>query len=61
MLLGSAILLTETLETEQENTIKEVLGDVNIYQLSPFISLKVLKTRMDISTRRQILKSLEID
>ncbi|OXU27588.1 hypothetical protein TSAR_000182 [Trichomalopsis sarcophagae] len=51
MLVGSAMLLIEALEDEEENLNKEVLADVNIYQLSGRMALKVLKSRMDISTR----------
>lgn len=51
MLLGSAILLVETLENDEENITNQVLADVNIYKLSPFVALKILKTRMDISTK----------
>ena len=51
MLLGSAILLMETLENEEEDIKKEVLVDVNIYQLTPLTAFKVLKARMDISMR----------
>ena len=51
MLLGSVMLLIEALETEEENEANEILADVNIYQLSPKIVIRVLKNRMDISTR----------
>ncbi|KAL7294373.1 hypothetical protein TKK_0012380 [Trichogramma kaykai] len=51
MLLGSAMLLLEALETEEENVAKEVLADVSIYELSPPLAIKILKHRMDISSR----------
>ena len=51
MLLGSAMLLMDTLENEDENDTKEVLADVGIFKLSPRTVAAVLRTRMDINTR----------
>ncbi|XP_014206211.1 RAD50-interacting protein 1 [Copidosoma floridanum] len=51
MLLGSVILLLEALENADEDVKKDVLADVNIHQLSSQLAIRVLKTRMDISTR----------
>jgi hypothetical protein len=61
MLPSGAILLIETLENEEEKIIIEVLVDVNIHQLSPMIALKVLRNRMDISTRLHGQKSFVIN
>lgn len=52
MLPGSAILLLEALNEEQEeSTTREVLADVNIYRLTARTACRVLKSRMDINSR----------
>ncbi|KAJ8680451.1 hypothetical protein QAD02_016238 [Eretmocerus hayati] len=51
MLLGSAILLLDALESEEESAKREILADVNVFQITPSTASRILRNRMDISTR----------
>lgn len=51
LLLGSTILLMETLEMENEEIVKKTLSDIGVVKMSEETVLMVLKSRMDVSTR----------
>ncbi|KAH0947271.1 hypothetical protein HN011_011032 [Eciton burchellii] len=48
ILIGSAILLRETLSNNNESESIEVLSDIGVYKISPEFALKVITTRTDI-------------
>ncbi|XP_066597447.1 RAD50-interacting protein 1 isoform X1 [Prorops nasuta] len=48
ILVGSAMLLLETLKTSDEETVKEVLADVGVYKMEPKTAVKVLEARTNI-------------
>ncbi|XP_076248930.1 RAD50 interactor 1 isoform X2 [Calliopsis andreniformis] len=48
ILLGSAILLLEALNNNDDVTIKEILADIGVHKMSPELVLRVIKTRTDI-------------
>ncbi|EZA50309.1 RAD50-interacting protein [Ooceraea biroi] len=48
ILIGSAILLRETLSNNDKSASVEVLSDIGVYKMSPEVALKVLATRTDI-------------
>lgn len=47
ILIGSAILLQETLNNNDKNAL-EVLADIGVHKMSPELALKVIATRTDI-------------
>ncbi|XP_053982262.1 RAD50-interacting protein 1 [Hylaeus volcanicus] len=49
ILLGSAMLLIEALNNDDETAGKEILADIGIHKMSPELALKVLGTRTDIT------------
>ncbi|XP_076179818.1 RAD50 interactor 1 [Ptiloglossa arizonensis] len=49
ILLGSAMLLLEALNNNDEVARKEILADIGIHKMSPELALKVLRTRTDIT------------
>ncbi|KAK0173873.1 hypothetical protein PV328_007015 [Microctonus aethiopoides] len=51
VLLGSAMLLIEALDGDNEDAAKEVLAEIGIFTLSPTSALAVLKLRTDIATQ----------
>lgn len=48
ILIGSAILLRETLSNNDKAASVEVLSDIGVYKMSPEVALKVIATRTDI-------------
>lgn len=50
MLLGSAMLLLETLDSS-EDSIVEVLADVGVVKITPYDAMTILKNRTDISAQ----------
>ncbi|KZC07326.1 PREDICTED: RAD50-interacting protein 1 [Dufourea novaeangliae] len=49
ILLGSAMLLLEALDNNDETTAKEILADIGVLKMSPELALKVLGTRTNIA------------
>lgn len=49
IMLGSAMLLVEALNNEDELAGSEILADLGIYKMSPELALKVIGTRTDIT------------
>lgn len=48
-MLGSAMLLVEALNNEDEFAGREILADLGIYKMSPELALKIIGTRTDIT------------
>lgn len=48
-MLGSAILLVEALNDDDEIIANEILADIGVYKMSPELALKVIGTRTDIT------------
>ena len=48
ILLGSAMLLLETLVGDETTGSKEVLADIGVHRMTPELAVMVLKTRMDV-------------
>ncbi|XP_061942142.1 RAD50-interacting protein 1 isoform X1 [Apis cerana] len=49
IMLGSAILLVEALNDDDEIIANEILADIGVYKMSPELALKVIGTRTDIT------------
>ncbi|XP_031841131.1 RAD50 interactor 1 isoform X2 [Nomia melanderi] len=49
ILLGSAMLLLEALNSNDESMGREILADIGVHKMSPKLALKVLGTRTDIA------------
>ncbi|XP_031369551.1 RAD50-interacting protein 1 isoform X3 [Apis dorsata] len=49
IMLGSAILLVEALNNNDEIITNEILADIGVYKMSPELALKVIGTRTDIT------------
>ncbi|KAK2579114.1 hypothetical protein KPH14_001285 [Odynerus spinipes] len=48
ILVGSAILLLDALNTSEEDTAKEILADVGVHKMSPDVAIKVIQARTDV-------------
>lgn len=49
IMLGSAMLLVEALNSNNETTGTEILADIGVYKMSSDLALKVVGTRTDIN------------
>lgn len=48
VLLGSAMLLLQSLEGDDWDAAREVLADIGVHRMTPEVATMVLKTRTDV-------------
>ncbi|XP_046814708.1 RAD50-interacting protein 1 isoform X1 [Vespa crabro] len=48
ILMGSAMLLLDALNTSDEDTAKEILADIGIHKMSSDVAIKIIQSRTDV-------------